>query len=46
VISRLRNKIEGIVFYIMEIKMHGNYPRGIPKVIVMHNKIVIKGKKT
>jgi hypothetical protein len=30
----------------MEIKMHGKYPRGIPKVIVMHNKIVIKAKET
>jgi len=46
VISRLMNKSEGIIFYIMEIKMHGKYPTEIPKVIVMHNKIVIKGKKT
>jgi hypothetical protein len=30
----------------MEIKMHGQYPRGVPKFIGMHKKIVIKGKIT
>ncbi len=42
---KANNKIKGTVFYIVKIKMHGKYPRRIPKVIVMHNKIVIKGKK-
>jgi hypothetical protein len=43
---KAKNKIKGTVFYIVNIKMHGKYPRRIPKVIVMHNTIVIKGKKT